>query len=378
MKIALVVLGGLHPSGREQVVPSLLALASELAKRHDVHAFALRHLRKAHSYQINGYTVHDLGRPSAPAGLTRWAQARALGAAMTRQGPFDLVHGFWGDPAGALAVRMGRRFGIPSIATFDAGEFESLPAIDYGSQRNGRGRRAIREALGATRTHVCTEFMARKAAAHRVTPAVIPLTSVTAEHSPDTHRPMRESSVRLIQVASLSRVKNQRLLIDALPAIAADVEVHLDLAGEDTLGGELHRHAETLGVATRVTFHGFVPQDQLRPLLVNADLYVQSSLHEAAGVSVLEAAAHGLAVIGTRAGYVADWTPDRALALESPDPPAVAAAIVALHRDRPGAAAMAARARAWALERDAPWVAQRFEDLYRDVVQTGIRTPQAS
>ena len=364
MKIAVIVLGGLHPSGREQVVPSLLALCSELAKRHEVHAFALRHLRKAHSYQVNSYTVHDLGRPSAPAGLTRWAQARALAAAMTRQGPFELVHGFWGDPAGALAVRMGRRFRIPSIATLDAGEFESRPEIDYGSQRNGRGRRAIREALLATRTHVCTEFMARKAAAHRITPVVIPLTSVTAEHSPDTHRPMRESSVRLIQVASLSRVKNQRLVIDALPMVAADVEVSLDLVGEDTLGGELQRHAETAGVSNRVTFHGFLPQDQLRPLLVNADLYVQSSLHEAAGVSVLEAAAHGLPVIGTRVGYVADWAPDRALAIDSPDPAAMAAAIVALRQNRPGAVAMAARARAWALERDAPWVAQQFDNLY--------------
>ena len=364
MKIALVVLGGLHPSGREQVVPSLLALCAELAKRHDVHAFALRHLRKAHSYQINGYTVHDLGRPSAPAGLTRWAQARALAAAMARNGPFDLVHGFWGDPAGALAARMGRRFAIPSIATLDAGEFESMAAIDYGSQRNARGRRAIREALSATRTHVCTDFMARKAVARDVTPAVIPLTSITAADNPDMHRPMRESSLRIVQVGSLSRVKNQRLLIDALPIIAADVEVHLDLVGEDTLGGELQQYAERIGVAHRVTFHGFVPQDQLRPILANADLYVQSSLHEAAGVSVLEAAAYGLPVIGTRAGYVADWSPHRALAIDAPDATAIAAAVMALHNDRTGAMAMAARARAWVLERDARWVAQQFEDFY--------------
>jgi glycosyltransferase involved in cell wall biosynthesis len=175
---------------------------------------------------------------------------------------------------------------------------------------------------------------------------------------------MRESSLRLVQVASLSRVKNQRLLLDALAIAAADVEVHLDLVGEDTLGGELQRHAEQIGVANRVTFHGFVPQEGLRPILANADAYVQTSLHEAAGVAVLEAAAQRLPVIGTRVGYVADWAPDCALAIESPDPAVLAAAIVALHRDRPAAVARAARARAWVLERDAPWVAQRFDDLY--------------
>lgn len=364
MRIAIVVLGGLHPSGREQVVPSLLALCSELARNHDVHAFALRHLRKAHSYQINGYTVHDLGRPSAPAGLTRWVQARALFAAMATQGPFDVVHGFWGDPGGALAARMGRRCRIPSVATFDAGEFEALPEIDYGSQRNARGRRAIREALTATRLHVCTDFMARKVAAHGATAAVIPLTSITADATPNSRRPMRESSLRLLQIASLSRVKNQRLLIDALAILAPDLEVHLDLVGEDTLGGELQRHAETAGVSARVTFHGFVPQDQLRPILANADLYVQTSLHEAAGVSVLEAAAHGLPVIGTRVGYVADWAPDRAIAIDSADARLLASAVRALHHTRDDAVTMAARARAWVLERDAHWVAAQFAGLY--------------
>jgi glycosyltransferase involved in cell wall biosynthesis len=364
MKVAIVVTGGLHPSGSEEVVPSWLALFSALASHHDLHAFVLRHLPTAHSYGLNGFLVHDLGRPSAPLGLTPWAQARALERAMAVHGPFDLIHGFWADPAGALAVRMGRRFGIPSIATFDSGEFESLPEIGYGSQRTGRGRRAVREALAATRVHVCTDFMARKAAGHGITPVVIPLTSVVADAYGPAHRAMREASLRLIQVASLSRVKNQRLLIDTLPALAASINVHLDLVGEDTLGGELQRQAAATGHAGRVTFHGFVPQEGLRPLLANADLYVQSSLHEAAGVSVLEAAAHGVPVIGTGVGYVADWSPDRALTIEAPNAEQLSTAIYATFHNRAETAARAARARAWALEHDASFAAQQFEALY--------------
>jgi len=246
---------------------------------------------------------------------------------------------------------------------------KSLPEIEYGSQRNARGRSAVREALAATRLHVCTEFMARKAAAHGKTAVVIPLTSMTADTGPDTRRPMRESSLRVLQVASLSRVKNQRLLIDAISMAGDSIDVHLDLVGEDTLGGELQRHAEAIGVSSRVTFHGFVPQDQLRSIFASADLYVQTSLHEAAGVSVLEAAAHGLPVIGTRVGYVADWTPDRAMAINAANPSSLASAIVALHNHRVEAAAMAARARQWALEHDAAWVARRFNELYQTVAK---------
>src|SRR4051794_9169154 len=126
MKIAIVVTGGLHPSGEEQVVPSWLELFERLGKMHQLHAFVLRHLSEAQTYQLRGFTVHDLGRPSAPLALTRWAQARALNRALDASGPFDLIHGFWADPAGQLAARAGRRLNIPSVVTCDSGEFVSL------------------------------------------------------------------------------------------------------------------------------------------------------------------------------------------------------------------------------------------------------------
>ena len=367
MKIAVIVTGGLHPSGREQVVPSWLTLFSELATTHEVHAFVLRHLPEARSYTLLGFHVHDLGRPSAPLGLSRWAQERALAAAMAGHGRFDVIHGMWGDPAGQLAVRMSKRFSRPAVVTFDSGEFESMPAIEYGSQRTSRGRAAIDEALTASRIHVCSEFMATKARRHGVAPIAIPLTTVRGTGTAGSRLPAPGSRrLRLLQVASLSRVKNQRLLIDALARVAAAIDADLDLVGEDTLGGELQRHAMATGVGARVRFHGFKTREELAPFYAAADFYVQSSLHEAAGVSVLEAAAAGIPVIGTRAGYVADWAPERAMPIDSPSAEAMTGAILALHRDPTRAAALAATARSWALERDASWVAARFENLYRE------------
>ena len=367
MKIAIVVLGGVHPSGRDQVVPSWLALFSELATTHEVHAFALRHLPEPTTYTLLGFHVHDLGRPSAPLGLSRWMQERALAAAMSSHGPFDIIHGIWGDPAGQLAVRMGKRFGRPAIVTFDSGEFESLPAIEYGSQRTSRGRAAIDEALTASRLHVCSEFMAAKARQRGVVPTIIPLTTVRDTSTGTGNRePGSGRTLRLLQVASLSRVKNQRLLIDALPHVAQSIDVQLDLVGEDSLGGELQQHAAAHGVSHRVRFHGFKPREELAPFYSSADIYVQSSLHEAAGVSVLEAAAAGVPVIGTRVGYVADWAPDRAVAIDQPTAQATADAINWLHRNPNRANTMAGKAQAWALQRDASWVAARFEALYRE------------
>ena len=367
MKIAIVVPGGLHPSGQEQVVPSWLALLERLAKSHEIHAFALKHLDRPQSYQLRGFTVHDLGRPSSPIGLTRWMQERALHAAMAEHGPFDVIHGCYADPAGQLAARAGRRFMIPSVVTCDSGEFVSLPKIDYGSQRTVSGRKAVRDACTlASKVHVCTTFMGALAARHNVAATVIPLTSVTSQAAAIKWplAPRASGTFRIVQVASHSRVKNQRLLIDALSIVRETIDAHLDLVGEDTLGGELQKHAGKIGLGAHVAFHGFLPQPRVLEVLSRSDLYVQSSLHEAAGVSVLEAAAAGVPVLGTLAGYVADWSPTKAMALGDAIPESLADAILTLHADPDRRRSMAALARTFSIAHDATWTASQFEKLY--------------
>lgn len=367
MKIAIVVPGGLHPSGTKEVVPSWLALFERLAKSHEIHAFALRHLAEPVTYRLRGFSVHDLGRPSAPLGFTRWAQERALRAALERHGPFDAIHGFFADPAGQLAARAGRRLGIPSVVTCDSGEFVSMPAIKYGSQRTARGRKAVAEACAlATKVHVCTSYMAALASQHGVKATVIPLTSITSEAAHLKWHVSRRTGgpFRIVQIASLSRVKNQRLLIDALPIVRESLDARVDLVGEDTLNGALQQHAEQAGVSAHITFHGALPHDRVFDVLEHADLYVQTSLHEAAGVAVLEASAAGVPTLGTHAGYVADWSKTKAMAIGDAIPESLADAILTLHADPDRCRSMAALARTFSMAHDAAWAAAQFDRLY--------------
>lgn len=373
MKIAMVVMGGLHPQDPVQQQPSWQALFARLAQTHDVHAFALRQLSAPQTFRSGRVTVHDLGSPSAPLGFMRRAQEKALTAALAAAGPFDVIHGFCADPAGQLAARAGRRMQIPSVVTCDAGEFVSIQKIKYGSQRTRSGRATVREACDLAATvHVCTKFMAALAHARGVQTRIIPLTSVTSQAATLASAFTRRAAApfRIVQVARLSRVKNQHLLLDAFRIVREKVDAHLDLVGEDSLGGQLQAHAARVGIGEHVTFHGFLPCASVAAILANADLYVQSSLHEASGASVLDAAAAGVPTVGTLAGYVADWAKTKAVAVGDAIPDSLADAILTLHADADRRRSIAAAARTFAIAHDATFAATKFDELYRSLTAT--------
>ncbi|MEZ5287288.1 MAG: glycosyltransferase family 4 protein [Vicinamibacterales bacterium] len=376
MRVAMIVRGGLHPSGRHEVVPVLLSLLTRLARHHEVHAFAVDHLPAPAHYTLSGFSVHDLGRPSARFGSRLAAQWRALDAAIDEQGPFDLVHGLWGDPAGVLAVRAARRRGLPSVVTCDSGEFVSLPDIGYGTQRTWFGRRRIAAVCrDASVVHVCTPAMAAAARAWGADPCVIPMGVAVPEDAP---RAIDGPPWRLLQVASLSAVKNPMLAVEAMAVLARTHEVVLDLVGADTLGGAVQAHAASLGLAGRVHAHGFVPHDALEAFYRGAHLYLQTSRHEAAGVSVLEAAAAGVPIVGTRTGYLAEWDERgaaRAVGVPSPDGLAHDAAVLL---DAPAERLrLAATARDWVRAHDADWTASRIDALYQELATSTARTVMA-
>jgi len=372
MRIGLVVTGGVDASGRERVIPTLLCLIEQLARGHEVHVFALHNYREPRTYALLGATVHDLGRVDGPPGL-RLVRLRArLAAAVEARGHFDVLHAYWGMPAGVVSTHVGRRFGVPVIVTLDSGELVALADIQYGLQRRWIDRRAIAAAVrAAARVTVATDYMARMPALDGVRVDVVPL-GIDTRRFPAPDR-ADGPPWRLLRVASLNRVKDYPTLLRAFAAILTRVpDVHLDIVGEDTLNGSVQALSRTLGVDAHVSFHGFQPTDALGDFYSRAHVHVVSSRHEAAGVVMLEAAAAGVPTVGTAVGYAADWSsPEpapvgsaRAVAVPVGDPGALADAVIALLQDPGKRKRIVAAARPWALEHDADWTARTFERIY--------------
>lgn len=105
-------------------------------------------------------------------------------------------------------------------------------------------------------------------------------------------------------VVSLGRLvgwKGLQVIIDALAGLPSDV--HYLALGEGGEQAELQRRAKERGVADRVHFAGRIPHAELPRWLVRAEVFVQPSIgEEAFGISVVEAMACGLPVLGSNNG----------------------------------------------------------------------------
>lgn len=366
MRVALVVPGGVDRSGEFRVIPALLALIRRLALHDEVHVFALAQEPAPARWDLLGAHVHNIGRGST---LPRAIAAICREAGQAR---FDIVQSIWAGYSGLVAVASARVLRIPSLVHVAGGEIVALREIGYGGRLSWQGR--VGEALvlrGATVVTAASRPIIASLeelgiAARRVPLGVDPVAWPTCP-------PMRRAAggpARLVHVASLNRVKDQGTLLRALALLAgSDLDFLVDSVGEDTLGGAIQSTAAELGLEDRITFHGFLPQRLLRPLVARAHVNVISSRHEAGPMAMLEAAAVGVPTVGTAVGHIAEWAPDAALSVAVGDAQGLASAIARLLRDEDLRLEIAREAHRRAREEDADHTAAQFRRLYADLAR---------
>lgn len=138
----------------------------------------------------------------------------------------------------------------------------------------------------------------------------------------------------LVHVARMHPVKDQETLLRAFAEVARHhADVHLLMAGDGQLRQHLEKVRDDLGLGARVRFLG-VRRD-VPELLQAADIFVLSSLSEAASLTLLEAMASGLPVVATDVGGNPEIVRDgkEGLLVPRQDPHAMAQAIDRLLQD---------------------------------------------
>jgi glycosyltransferase involved in cell wall biosynthesis len=170
-------------------------------------------------------------------------------------------------------------------------------------------------------------------------------------------------------VGRLERVKNHRCLIEAFALACGKAEsAHLVLAGDGSERGPLTEQLHSLGLQQRVHLLGV--RSDIPALLGASDVFVFASDYEGCPLSVMEAAAAGLPIIGTAVGGIPEMVPSEVGILVAPgDSTSLARAMASLCTDTQRRAAMAHAALKHAATFDIAKMAAGYEELYAELLQ---------
>jgi glycosyltransferase involved in cell wall biosynthesis len=353
------------PSGTHRVIPVLLWLIERLARRHDLTVVATAQFDDDRTYPLRGATVRCLGSGGR---LSRNVRLARLLATLDP----DVIHLHWLSH-GLAAWAASRAARCPLVVTIHGGELVRLPDIGYGggatAAARGRMRFVLRAAAAVTCASGDTEARVVALGARAVR---LPLGVDTVAFPRRSAEPPAPPW-RLLHVGSLSPVKDQRTLLDALARLRErGVDAELEIVGEPARDDVATHRAADPDVADRVRSAGYVPWTELASHYHRAHLLIVSSRHETGPIVALEAAACGVPVAGTAVGHVKDWAAGGLLRAAPPaDAGALADVAAELMNDAGKRHQVAARLHAFAREHDADATGRALEALYQRVTERG-------
>jgi glycosyltransferase involved in cell wall biosynthesis len=115
-------------------------------------------------------------------------------------------------------------------------------------------------------------------------------------------------SITILSNRNLLPIYNVSLLIRAIPIVLKkEPETKFLIAGDGNEKKALERDAKNLNINSSVKFLGRVPHEEMPNLLSQADIYVSTSLHDGASVSLLEAMGSGAFPVVTDIPANREW-----------------------------------------------------------------------
>lgn len=236
---------------------------------------------------------------------------RAL-QAIDRRRPIDLVTTQNPDGAGVVANAFASRRHIPVVAQLHYDLFSPAAGRTFGVGWRAalRKRLAIRQLRTAAALRVVGtrigEAARRAGVGGRIDVLPVPVEMAA--------QPPRVDGVRERRVLFVGRLQPEknlhRWLAVAARLAATDPDVRFDIVGEGPLRREIEQRAADLGIANTVTFHGFVPYEQLGRLYARASVFLLTSDYEGFGRVIVESYCHGTPTVAVRIAGVEDIVVD--------------------------------------------------------------------
>jgi len=279
-------------------------------------------------------------------------KARSQYRRMLRQNNYNLVHAFFGFPAGWLCYKTANRLPyIISLRGSDVGLFRKIWSSAATVVANSSGLR-----------NLALNFMPSLGI------AVIPNGIDTVKfHPAEMQHPGKP--MKLLTVSRLIERKRIDILIKAVSiAKGTGLALCLSIAGEGYLGDSLCKLSQELNVSDRVLFLGRIPSEKMPQIYRQNDVFVMSSAHEGMSNAMLEAMASGLPIITTECEGVEELIADNGIVTERADAESFAEALKTLAQDDISYKEMSTASRTQAEKLSWNTVARQYLDCYNRVL----------
>lgn len=182
----------------------------------------------------------------------------------------------------------------------------------------------------------------------------------------------RRVSGRVLFVGRLEPMKGVDVLLRAFAQAGLPENAALRVVGDGSQRGALEALAQSLGIAHRVTFVGYVPTPEVFTEFAQAEIFAGLSRSEALGNVFLEAQAAGCAVVATKVGGIPDVVRDGETGILVPpdDVDAAHAALCRLLADADERTRSATLAKHAMQSFDWRAIADRYAGVYADLLRS--------
>ena len=257
---------------------------------------------------LDRFPIHDVVR-CRTRDLVVPALAAFVAANVRRRWRPGVIHAHFGW-SGVRVLLLSEFLRVPLVTTFggrDAGTQMFMPHFD----------RLYRYLLDVSDALICvSEDLKCKLVAHGISPDRIEVIrrGTDLERFPFVDRAERPTRpVQILMVGRLVEKKGHEYAFEALHALLQEgLDIRLTVVGEGDSLDRLHGLRKRLGLQDHVWFAGITDQAGVRRHMTDADLFLHCSVTPESGDCegipnvVVEAAATGLPVIGTRHGGIVE------------------------------------------------------------------------
>lgn len=368
--VAMLIPAGVSRFNKGIHIPSLYRLVESLSEKIDMTVYTFQAGDNKIRYEKCGdATIKYLPVRHDSRWFTKCMKLYAAVIKDNKENNYDVLHGLYGLPSEIAAILSGKKLRLPTVISFLGGETALVEELQYGNLRKQPERYLTRWIIKHARVLTLLSHFQLTLLPHywcKNTPVrIIPLGVDTTKFIPVEK--IWQSPINMLHVGNINPLKDHTTLLQAFKIIAQKVNCRLRIIGIDFSNGSVQKLANELGISDRVEFHGLQPYEEMPEHYRWAHILLQTSVYEGGGIAVTEAAASGVALVGTNVGLLSDFSNDKAMTVPVKDPEALATKVMQIIQNPGSVTGMREAALTWARNYNLHWTATQYRRIYREL-----------